>query len=101
MSDRPRSAQATAAEALLRANEALALNQETNRLVKEMHQALMQPLPGYDRSFMARASEVVIKAEAGKIVGDRLITAAKWTTAIGTIATAFYAALRFGHAPKG
>ena len=100
--DRPRAkptAAQVAAEAMLRANEALALNQETHRLVKKLHEGLMEPQPGYSRSFVERTSDVVIKAEAGGIVGERLVWYAKVLTALGTIGTAFYVAFHWG-APR-
>lgn len=88
-----------AAAALSRANEALSLSQETNRMMKEIHAAFMVPLPGYHKSFIERATEVVIEAEAGKIVGERFVWYAKVLTALGVIATSFYAAFHWG-SPK-
>jgi hypothetical protein len=92
---RPNAAQ-VAAEALLRANEAIALNQETNRLVKELRDGLLAPQPGYSRSFVDRVTQVVLEAEAGKIVGERFVWYAKVLTAIGTIGTAIYVAAHWG-----
>lgn len=97
----PKSSPASvAAEALLRAEEALSLNAETNRMVKEMHQALMQPQPGHDETLLERMAQVTIAAETGKAVGDRIIWGAKVIGALAAISTAFYAAVNFGHPPK-
>ncbi len=85
-----------AAEALLVAEEARAMSAENNRLLKEIYAGLLQPLPGYDRSFVQRATEVVVKAEAGQIIGERLVWWAKVLTALGTIGAAFYAAVHLG-----
>lgn len=85
-----------AAQALLVAEEAHAISAENNRLLKALHAGLMEPLPGYDRSFVQRATEVVVKAEAGEIVGERLVLWGKVLTALGTIGAAFYAALHLG-----
>jgi hypothetical protein len=86
----------TAKEAMEKAEAALAMNEETHRLVQELHAGLMKPLPGYDKSFVTRATEVVLEAEAGKLVGEKLVWYAKLFTAIGTIATALYAAMQWG-----
>lgn len=96
---KPKTAAQVAAEALLRANEAVALNEETHRLVKEVHAALMAPLPGYHKSFVERATEVVVEAEAGKIMGEKFVWLAKVLTALGVIGTSLYAAVHWG-APK-
>ena len=88
--------QVTAQEAMEKAEAALAMHEETARLVRELHAGLMEPLPGYDKSFVKRATEVVIEAEAGKLVGEKLVWYAKVCTAIGTVAAAFYAAVHWG-----
>jgi hypothetical protein len=92
----PQTPAQVAAAALLVAEEARAMSAENNRLLKELHAGLMEPLPGYDRSFVQRATEVVVKAEAGEIVGERLVFWGKVLTALGVIGSAFYAALHFG-----
>ena len=96
-----RTAAAVAAEAMLKAEEALSVNVETNRLVKDLHQALMVPQPGYDRPFLHRAADVVMEAEAGKIVGEKVVLWAKWVTALGVITSSLWAVVRLGHNPKG
>jgi hypothetical protein len=99
----PQTAAQIAAEALLRANEAsaiahkaLAVNVETNAIAKEIRAALLEPLPGYDKSFVARTTEVVVGAEAGQIVGEKLVWYAKVLGALGAIATAIYGAVHWG-----
>lgn len=82
---KPKTAQQTAAEALARADEAMMISAENNRLLKELHAGLMQPLPGYHKSFVQRATEVVVEAEAGKLMGERLVFWAKVLTAIAAI----------------
>lgn len=77
-----------AALALRRAEEAVAMNAETHKLVKDMHQALMQPQHGYDKALIDRATEVVLEVEAGKIVGDKLARYAKVLGAILAIGAA-------------
>lgn len=97
MTARPRKTpEQIAADALLVAEEARAMSAENNRMLKELHAGLMKPLPGYEKSFVERATEVVVKAEAGQIVGERLVWWAKVLTAIGTISAAFYAAIHLG-----
>lgn len=92
----PKSAAQVAAEALLRANEAVAINVETNRIVKELHAALLEPLPGYKKSFVERTTEVVVGAEAGQIVGEKLVWYAKVLAGLGAIVTGFYAMVHWG-----
>lgn len=82
---KPKTAAQVAAEALARADEAMAISAENNRLLKELHAGLMQPLPGYHKSFVQRATEVVVEAEAGKLMGERLVFWAKVLTAIAAI----------------
>jgi hypothetical protein len=86
-----------AAEALVRANEAVSLNEETHRMVKELRDGLMMPQPGYTRSFVDRVTEVVLEAEAGKIVGERLVWYAKVLTALSVVAAAIYSAAHWGN----
>ena len=83
---KPKTAAQVAAEAMKRADEAMSISAENNRLLKELHAGLMQPLPGYHKSFVQRATEVVVEAEAGKIVGEKLVFWAKVLTALAAIA---------------
>jgi hypothetical protein len=89
-------AERVAAEALEKAERALALNEETNRMVREVHAAMLAPLPGYSKSFVERASEWMIEAEAGRIIGSRIIFYAKILGALGAIGAAFAAAVHWG-----
>lgn len=98
MTDKPKTATQIAKEALDKAEAAHAVSQENNRLLRELHAGLMQPLPGYSKSFVERATEVVVEAEAGKIVGERFVWYGKLLTALGVIGTAFYAAVHWGGA---
>ena len=67
-----------AASALEKAEAALALNTETNHMVKEMHDAWMKPHPGYGgRTLLDCVSDLVTEASAGKIVGERIVWYAK------------------------
>ncbi len=95
MNDRQTSS-GVAAEARRIAEESLAISAENNRMLKELHAALMEPLPGYSKSFVERATEVVVNAEAGRIVGERLVWYAKVFTALGTVSAAFYAMIHWG-----
>lgn len=83
---KPKTAQQTATDAMARADEALAISLENNRMLKELHAGLMLPLPGYHKSFVQRATEVVVEAEAGKLVGEKLVFWAKVLTALAAIA---------------
>ncbi|MGL5735298.1 MAG: hypothetical protein ACRCYS_10575 [Beijerinckiaceae bacterium] len=81
----------TAQEALAKAEAALELNTETNRMVKEMHAAWMQPHAGYgDRSLLQCVSQIVTEASADKIVGERLVWYAKVVGALSALGGAFW-----------
>ena len=95
-------AKADAAAAKARAEEAIAIHNETNRLVKEVHQALMVPQPGYgNRAFLESAAALIVEAQAGKIIGDRIVYAAKWIGAASAIVSAIWAAIKIGANTKG
>lgn len=95
-----------AAQALLVAEEAradakaaLTLNQETNVMVKEIHDAWMKPHPVYgNKSLLDVISNVAARASAGEIVGQRIIFWSAVVAAMGAISAAFYAAVHFGQA---
>lgn len=90
-----------AAEALLRAEEAVALNAETNRMVKEIHDALFKAHPGYDKGLYDRMATVTIAAENGKAAGDSLIRWAKILGFFGSLsAGATYLVVHFGQSPR-
>lgn len=94
---KPRTPSQVAAEALLRANEAVALNAETNQMVREIHDAWMKPHVVYgNRSLLDCVSELAAEASAGRIVGERLVWYGKVFAALGTIGAAFYAAVHWG-----
>jgi hypothetical protein len=97
MPEKPRTAVQIAAEAMRRADEAHTISAENNRLLKELHAGLMQPLPGYNKSFVERATEVVVEAEAGKIVGEKLVWYAKVLAAIGAIGAGLTALVTWGN----
>lgn len=97
MTEKPPSAAQTARDALAKAEEARMISQENNRLLRELHAGLMQPLPGYSKSFVERATEVVVEAEAGKIVGEKLVWYGKVLTALGVIGASIYAAMNWGN----
>ena len=90
-----------AAEALLRANEALALSVDTNAKVSALHRLLMEPQPGHEKSLIERVAAVTIAAETGTAAGDKIVRWAKIIAAIGTVCAAIVAALRFGTDLKG
>ncbi len=92
----PKTAAQIADAAMARANEAFAISAENNLLLRELHAGLMKPLPGYDQSFVERATAVVVEAEAGKIVGEKLVWYAKVLAALGAIATGIYGAAHWG-----
>jgi hypothetical protein len=95
--DKPKTAAQNAAEALRRADEAHTISAENNRLLKELHAGLMQPLPGYNKSFVERATEVVVEAEAGKIVGEKLVWYAKVLAAVAAIGAGLTALVTWGN----
>lgn len=98
----------TAAEAMLRAEEALATGADTNAKVTAMAEqvaaltnALLVPQPGQAHSLLDRMAAVTIAAESGKAAGDRVVRVAAIVAAVFTIFASAAAALKFGHAPKG
>ena len=91
-----RTAAQLAKDAIARADAALHMTEENNALLKELHAGLMKPLPGYTKSFVERATEVVVEAEAGKIMGEKLVWYAKVLSALGAIVTGLYAAIHWG-----
>ena len=93
---KPKTAAQLAQDALARADAALHMTEENNAMLKELHAGLMMPLPGYTKSFVQRATEVVVEAEAGKIMGERLVWYAKVLTALGAIVTGLYTAMHWG-----
>jgi hypothetical protein len=90
---------ALASKAALDATEALELHRDTNKMIKDLHSALVVPQPGHSESLLHRMASVTIAAETGKAAGDRVIRWAKIITAVGAIASGLYAALRFGQMP--
>lgn len=97
MTPRKMTAAETAEQALIKAEAALALNQETNAMVKEIHDAWMKPHAVYgNKSLLEVLSNLAAQASAGEIVGERLVLWGKVLTALGTIGAAFYAAIHFG-----
>lgn len=93
---KPKTAAQLAKEAIARADDALQMTAENNAMLKELHAGLMLPLPGYSKSFVERATEVVVEAEAGKIMGERLVWYAKVLSALGAIVAGLYGALHWG-----
>lgn len=114
MAARPSQAQSlneirqVAAEAMLRAEEALATGQDTNAKVTAIAEqvtaltnALLVPQPGQTHSLLDRMAAVTIAAESGKAAGDRLVRIAAMVAAVTTIVGGVWTFLKFGHAPKG
>jgi hypothetical protein len=100
MTPKPTASQ-VAQQALDRANQAVQIHEETNRMVKDIHQALMTPHDGYgNRALIKCVSELVIEAQSGKLVGAKLIWYGKILTALASISAAAYAVLQWGQAPK-
>lgn len=97
MTDRRPTPTEAAMQALTKAEAALTLNQETNAMVKEIHDAWMKPHPVYgNKSLLDVVSNVAARAAAGEIVGERVVWWAKLLTALGTIGAALYAAIHLG-----
>ena len=89
-----------AADAMLKAEEAVALNVKTHKLVSDLHAALMEPQAGYDRSLLDRMAAVTISIESGDRTLKTVVKFAQIVGAIGVIVGGFYAAVRFGGAQK-
>ena len=84
--------------ALAQAKEAVRLNEETNHLMKEFHDAFMKPHAGYgDKALVACVSELVVEARSGKLVGARLIFYAKVLTALSAIGASIAALATWGN----
>lgn len=99
MTPRKLTAAETADQALLKAEAALALNEETNAMVKEIHDAWMKPHPVYGgKSLLEVLSSLAARASAGEIVGGRIVWWAGVMAALGTIGAAFYAVVHLGQA---
>ena len=97
MTDRKLTPTEAAMQALTKAEAALALNQETNEMVKEIHDAWMKPHPVYgNKSLLEVLSSLAARASAGEIVGARVVWWAGILAALGTISAAFYAAVHLG-----
>ncbi len=65
---------------------------ETNKMVQQMHHALMQPSPGQEHSLLDRMAAVTISIEAGARAETWLKRGAAFLAAIGSI----YLAIRYG-----
>jgi len=87
-------AKKVAGDAALSAQEALALAKETHDMVKRMHDTLIEPQPGQTAGLLDRMAKATIAFEGGKATGDRIIWAAGVVAGIGTVAAAFFAAMR-------
>ena len=99
MTVKPTAAQ-VAGEAMLKAEEALALNVETHKLVRDLHKALMEPQAGYSSSLLDRMASVTISIESGDRTLKTIVKFAQIVAAIGIIVGGFYAAVRFGGPQK-
>lgn len=90
MTDKPPTAMQIAAQALARAEESHALSAENNIILKRIDAAWMQPHPAYgDRSLLDCVSTLVVEANAGKIVGKRIVFWGSVVLALGALAAFF------------
>lgn len=65
---------------------------DTHAMVQALHQALMRPSPGQERSLLDRMAEVTISIESGGQVSGLLIKLAASLAAIGSL----WAAIKHG-----
>lgn len=83
MTERPPTAAQIAAQALARSDE-------NNAMLREIHAAWMTPHAAYgDKSLLDCVSTLVVEANAGRIVGKRLIFWGSVIVALGAIAAFF------------
>ena len=67
---------------------------EMMRMLTELHDAMMKPQPGYEKSLLQRMAAVAIASEQGKAAGERIIWWGKVIGASGAILAGLYAAIR-------
>lgn len=65
---------------------------DTHTMVQSLHQALLRPSPGQERSLLDRMAEVTINIESGGQVSGLLIKLAATLAAVGSI----WAAVKHG-----
>lgn len=78
-----------------------AMRVDTHAMVSGLHHALIEPGPGHLNGLLHRMASVTIAAETGQAAGEKIIWWAKVLGAGGIILSSFWAAIRFGHYPKG
>lgn len=67
---------------------------EMMRMLTELHDAMMKPQPGYEKSLLDRMAAVAIASEQGKAAGERVIWWGKVIAAASAILVGVYAAIR-------
>lgn len=68
---------------------------DVRKMVAELHRALMEPQPGYDKGLLQRLALLAVQYEAGGVVGRRVV----WLGAVASAAVSIgvaMAALRSG-----
>lgn len=71
-------------------------SKETADMVKDLHDCLMKQQPGHDGSFMDRATTLLLNVESGSRLFKMVILVGKVAGAIGAIAVAWVAMVKFG-----
>ena len=87
-------AKALAAEAKAEASAAKRIAGETHDMVEAIHNKLMTPQPGQNRSLLDRMASVTIDIESGKRTGQIIVALVGFAMAIAAL-------LKWGHLPKG
>lgn len=72
---------------------------DVRKMVADLHRALMEPQPGYDKSLLQRLALLAVQYEAGGVVGRRVVWMGALASALLSIAAAV-AAMKSGLGAK-